>query len=66
MGADLRVLPVPAIEAVIGRAFAVRADAEQRAEGVERVKAAIKAKGKFIEVSLQVFRLNAAVVVGAD
>lgn len=39
------VLPLAAIEAVIGRAFAIRADAQQRAKGVERIEAAIKAEG---------------------
>lgn len=37
------VLPLAAVEAVIGRPFAVRADAEQRAERIEGVEAAVKA-----------------------
>ena len=56
------VLPLAAIEAVIGRAFAVRADAEQRAKGVERVKAPVKAERELIQVGLQVLRLDAPVV----
>lgn len=39
------VVPLAAIEAIIGRAFAVCADAQERAEGIERVEAAIEAEG---------------------
>ena len=46
------VLPLAAVEAVIGRAFAIGPDAEQRAEGVERVEAPIEAKREFVEVGL--------------
>ena len=56
------MFPLAAIEAIVGRAFAVRADAEQRAEGVERVEAAVKAERKLVEVGLQMLRLDAAVV----
>ena len=56
------VLPLAAIEAVIGRAFAVGANAQQRAERIERVEAAIEPEGKFVEVGLQMLRLNAPVV----
>src|ERR1700688_3715226 len=59
------MLPFAAVEPVIGRAFAVRADAEQRAEGVERVKTAVKAEGKFVQVGLQVLVADRAVMRAA-
>jgi hypothetical protein len=36
MASHRRVLPSSLINPVVGRAFAVRADAEQAAEGIER------------------------------
>src|SRR5271165_7403042 len=47
-----RVRPVAGIKLSIGRCFYFASDAEQRAEGVERVEAPIEAKRKFVEVSL--------------
>ena len=47
-----RVLPVAGIKLGIGRCLYLTSDAEQRAEGVERVKAPVEAKRKFVEVSL--------------
>lgn len=49
--ADLRVFPLAAVKFVIGRALVARADAEQRAEGVERVEPPVKAECELIEVS---------------
>ena len=43
--ANSGVLPLAAVKFVIGRAFVARADAEQRAEGVERVEPLVKAEG---------------------
>lgn len=62
MIANLGVLPVAAIEAVVSRRFTVRANAQQRTKGIEGVEAPVKAERKFVEVSLQVFRLDAAVM----
>ena len=67
MTANRRVFPISTVKVGIRRAFAVGADAEQRAEGVERVEPAVKAERKFVEVGLQVvglqvFGLNAAVM----
>lgn len=56
------VLPLSRVQPVIGRAFAVRADAEQRAEGVERIEPAVKAERELVEVGLQVLRLDTPVM----
>ena len=56
------VLPLAAVEAVIGRAFAIRPDAEQRAEGVEGIEAAVKAERELIQVGLQVLMADRAMV----
>lgn len=45
MIANPRVFPLPAVEFVIGRAFVACANAEQRAERVERIEATVKAEG---------------------
>ena len=47
-----RVRPVAGIKLGIGRRFYIASDAEQRAEGVERVEAAVEAKREFVEVGL--------------
>ena len=57
-----RVLPGSLVQPVIGRAFAIGPDAEQRSKGVERVKAAVKAEGKFVQVSLKVLGLDPPVM----
>ena len=62
MTTNCRVFPIAAVKVGIGRAFAVGADAEQRAEGVERVEAPVKAEGKFVEVGLQMLGLDAPVM----
>ena len=62
MIANRRMLPVAAVKVGVSRGFAVGADAEQRTEGIERVEAPVKAEGKFVEVSLQVLGLDAAVM----
>ena len=59
------MLPLARVEAVIGRAFAIGPDAQERAESVERVKAAIEAENELIQVGLQVLRLDAPVVRAA-
>ena len=56
------MLPLARVEAVIGRAFAVRADAQERAESVERVEAPVKAERELIQVGLQVLVADRAVV----
>ena len=61
MIANPRVFPLAAVKFVIGRAFVASADAEQRAEGVERVESAIEPEGKFVEVGLQVLRADPVV-----
>ena len=43
------MLPLAAVEPVIGRAFAVGPDAQERAEGVERIEAAVKAERELIQ-----------------
>ena len=50
--ATCRVRPVAGIKFVIGRCLCITSDAEQRAEGVERVEAPVKAKREFVEVGL--------------
>jgi len=65
MASHRGVLPLARIQAGVGRAFAVRADAQERAEGIEGVKAAIEAKNELIQVGLKVFRLDAPVVSAA-
>src|ERR1039458_5614341 len=62
MASHRRVLPSSLIKPVIGRAFAVCTDAEQRAERIERIEPAVKAERELVEVGLQVFRLNAPVM----
>ena len=64
MACHRRMLPSSFVNPVIGRAFAVRADAEQRAEGVERVEPAIEPEGKFVEVGLQMLRADPVVASG--
>ena len=59
---DIRVRPLATVKPVIGRAFPVCADAQERAEGIEEwVETPVKAEGKFVEVGLQVLRANAVV-----
>ena len=45
--------PVPGVKLDVGRRRGVACDAEQRAEGVERVKAPVEPKREFVEVGLQ-------------
>jgi len=52
------VLPLAAIQPVIRGAFPVCADAEQRPEGVERVKAAVKPERELIQVGLGVKKIQ--------
>ena len=47
-----RVLPVAGIKLGIGRRLYLAGDAEQRAEGIERVEAPVEAKRIFVEVGL--------------
>ena len=47
-----RVQPVAGIKFGIGRRLCITSDAEQRAEGVERVEAPVEAKREFVEVGL--------------
>ncbi len=56
------MLPLAAVKPVIGRTFAIGPDAQERAEGVERVEAAVKPECELVEVGLQVLRLAAPVV----
>ena len=56
------VLPLARIQAVIGRAFAVRSDAEQRTERIERVKAAVKSERELVQVGLQMLGADRAVM----
>lgn len=56
------MLPLSAVEPVIGRAFAVGPDAQERTEGVKRVEASVKSERELIEVGLQVLGLDAPVV----
>ena len=44
--------PFSGIKLGVGRRLDVARDAEQRAEGVERVEAAVEAEREFIEVGL--------------
>jgi hypothetical protein len=66
MTSHRRMLPLAAVEPVIGRAFAVRPDAQERAKGVERVEAAVKAEGELVEVGLQVLGADRAMVRAAE
>ena len=47
-----RVDPFSEIKLGIGRRLDAACDAEQRAEGVERVRAPVEAEREFVEVSL--------------
>ena len=47
------VLPFPGIEFAEGRCDRVASEAEERAEGVKRVKAAVEPELLLVEVSLQ-------------
>lgn len=61
MIANPRVFPLAAVEFVIGRAFIPGTNAEQRAEGVERVEPPVKAERELVEVGLQVLRADPVV-----
>ena len=50
--ATCRMQPVAGIQLGIGWCLYITSDAEQRAEGVERIEAPIEAKRKFVEVGL--------------
>ena len=54
-----RVRPVAGIKFGVGRRLGTARDAEQRAEGVERVEAPIEAERELVEVGLQVFGADA-------
>src|SRR6202142_1806739 len=62
MGFHRRMLPSSFVNPGIGRAFAVGPDAEQRAEGVERIEASVKAERELIEVGLQMLWFDAPVM----
>ena len=62
MAVHRRMLPGSLVNPVIGRAFTIGANAEQRAEGIERIEAPVKAERELIEVGLKVLRLDAPVV----
>jgi hypothetical protein len=55
------VLPVAGIKPVICRRGNLAADAEQRAESVERVEPAVKPERELVEVGLKVLRRDAVV-----
>ena len=59
------MLPLARIQPIVCGAFAVRADAQERAEGGERVEAPVKAEGELIEVGLQMLRLDAPMMRAA-
>ena len=56
-----RVFPCAGIEVGIGRGLGAARDAEQRAEGVERVEAPIEAERELVEVGLEMLRAHAMV-----
>ena len=56
--------PFARIKRFVSRRGGFASDAEQRAEGVERIESPIEPEGKLVEVGLQVLRADA--VVGAD
>src|ERR1700730_7737361 len=60
------VLPFARIQPAIGGTFAIRSDAEQRAEGVEWVEATIKAEGELVEIGLQMLRADRAMVCSGE
>ena len=62
MAVHRRMLPGSLVNPVIGRAFTIGSDAEQRAERIEGVEAPVKAERELIEIGLQVLRLDAPVV----
>jgi hypothetical protein len=55
------VLPCAGIEVGIGRGLGGARDAEQRAEGVERVETPIEAERELVEVGLEMLRAHAMV-----
>ena len=56
-----RVFPCAGIEVGIGRGLGAARDAEQRAEGVERVETPIEAERELVEVGLEMLRAHAMV-----
>ena len=50
------MLPLAAVEPVIGRAFAVGPDAQERAEGVERIEAGRGIVGRAAEYQFERFK----------
>jgi len=61
MTARYGVLPLSRIKPVIGRRADFAADAEQRAEGIERVEAPVKSERELVEVGLKMLRRHAVV-----
>jgi polyphosphate kinase 2 (PPK2 family) len=59
MTANRGVLPVARVKFGIGRTGRLATNSEQRAEGVERVEAPVKAEGELVEVGLQMLRADA-------
>ncbi len=64
IAATCSVAPFTRIKRFVSGRGSFASDAEQRAEGVERIETSIKSEGKLVEVGLQVLRANA--VMGAD
>src|SRR5216683_3025378 len=59
MTTTVSVLPTARIKPFVGRSGGVPADSEQRAEGIERVEAAVEPKGELVEVGLKMLRADA-------
>jgi hypothetical protein len=56
-----RMFPCAGIEVGIGRGLGAARDAEQRAEGVERVETPIEAERELVEIGLEMLRAHAMV-----
>lgn len=62
MTSHRRMFPGSVINPVVSRAFAVRPDAEQRAERVERIEPTVKAERELVQIGLQVLGADAAMM----
>ena len=61
MIANPRVLPLAAVKIGVGRRFAIAADPQKGAEGVEGVEPPVKPEGELVQVGLQVLQADPVV-----
>ena len=61
-----RVCPFPGVKLRIGRRNSPRRNPQNGVEGIHRIEAAVKTKHEFIEIGLQMTRLDPAMVSAID